>query len=280
INDDGRIKISDFGIAHLDSSSLTQIGEIMGSPGYMSPEQFTGDEPDARSDIYSAGVIAYELLAGRKPFIGSNVEIMRQVISERPGNPSQYNPQISVQLDWATHKALAKKREDRFQSARDFALAFTQGISASLRTSKATASEDTAEAPTQRLDSKLVSAARMLAGLQAVKPAATSVPSGSAKAGTPTDTTNAPAAAEVVSQPDVTAAKDTTAAADADAAAERSAVRAADVEAPATTGSISKGHEPPAAPAAGAESSASASSAEAKSWGARATEIWQMWFGK
>ena len=174
INDDGRIKISDFGIAHLDSSSLTQVGEIMGSPGYMSPEQFTGDEPDARSDIYSAGVIAYELLASRKPFIGSNVEIMRQVISERPVNPSQYNPLISAQLDWAAHKALAKKREDRFQSAREFALAFVQGISASLRTSKATAAEDAAEAPTQRLDSKLVSAARMLAGLQAAKPAAES----------------------------------------------------------------------------------------------------------
>lgn len=114
---------------------------------------------------------------------------------------------------------------------------------------------------------------------QAVKPAATSVPSGSARAGTPPGTTNAPAAV-VVTQPDVTAAKDTTAAADADAAAERSAVRAAEVEAPATTGSISKGHEPPAAPAAGAESSVSASPAEAKSWGARAAEIWQMWFGK
>ena len=172
INDDGRIKISDFGIAHLDSSSLTQIGEIMGSPGYMSPEQFTGDEPDARSDIYSAGVIAYELLANRKPFIGSNVEIMRQVISERPVNPSQYNPQISAQLDWAAHKALAKKREDRFQTAREFALAFVQGISASLRTSKTAAAEDESEAPTQRLDSKIVSAARMLAGLQAAKPAA------------------------------------------------------------------------------------------------------------
>ncbi len=174
INDDGRIKISDFGIAHLDSSSLTQIGEIMGSPGYMSPEQFTGDEPDARSDIYSAGVIAYELLASRKPFIGSNVEIMRQVISERPVNPSKYNPQISAQLDWATHKALAKKREDRFQTAREFALAFVQGISASLRASKKTAAEEMAEAPTQRLDSKIVSAARMLAGLQAAKPAAES----------------------------------------------------------------------------------------------------------
>jgi serine/threonine-protein kinase len=170
INDDGRIKISDFGIAHLDSSSLTQVGEIMGSPGYMSPEQFTGEEPDARTDIYAAGVIAYELLAGRKPFTGSNVEIMRQVIGERPANPSQFNPQISVQLDWATQKALAKKREDRFQTAREFALAFVQGVAASLR--KAKAEEENKEVPTQKLDPKLVSAARVIAGMQAAKTAA------------------------------------------------------------------------------------------------------------
>lgn len=185
INDDGRIKISDFGIAHLDSSSLTQVGEIMGSPGYMSPEQFTGDEPDARTDIYAAGVIAYELLANRKPFIGSNVEIMRQVISDRPVNPSDFNPQISVQLDWATQKALAKKREDRFQSAREFALAFVQGIAASLRTSKVTAAEEAAEAPTQRLDPKLVSAARMISGMQAAK-AAQAAAAPAASAATPT----------------------------------------------------------------------------------------------
>ncbi len=185
INDDGRIKISDFGIAHLDSSSLTQIGEIMGSPGYMSPEQFTGDEPDARTDIYAAGVIAYELLANRKPFIGSNVEIMRQVISDRPVNPSDFNPQISIQLDWATQKALAKKREDRFQSAREFALAFVQGIAASLRTSKVSAAEEAAEAPTQRLDPKLVSAARMISGMQAAKAAAQSAPATAASAATP-----------------------------------------------------------------------------------------------
>ena len=182
INDDGRIKISDFGIAHLDSSSLTQVGEIMGSPGYMSPEQFTGDEPDARTDIYAAGVIAYELLANRKPFIGSNVEIMRQVISDRPVNASDFNAQISVQLDWATHKALAKKREDRFQNAREFALAFVQGIAASLRTSKATEAEEAAEAPTQRLDPKLVSAARMISGMQAAKAAQ---PAAAAPAATP-----------------------------------------------------------------------------------------------
>ncbi|MGP1609375.1 MAG: response regulator, partial [Burkholderiales bacterium] len=179
INDDGRIKISDFGIAHLDSSSLTQVGEIMGSPGYMSPEQFTGDEPDARTDIYAAGVIAYELLANRKPFIGSNVEIMRQVISDRPVNPSDFNPQISVQLDWATHKALAKKREDRFQNAREFALGFVQGVAASLRANKPAVAEDASDAPTQRLDPKLVSAARMISGMQAAKAAQSAVPAAS-----------------------------------------------------------------------------------------------------
>lgn len=165
INDDGRIKISDFGIAHIDTSSLTQVGEIMGSPGYMSPEQFTGDEPDARTDLYATGVIAFELLTGRKPFTGSNVEIMRQVIGERPPNPSQFNPQISAQLDWAAHKALAKKREERFQSAREFALAFVQGIAASVRAAKNGEAQSSDDTPTQRLDPKLVSAARVIAGL-------------------------------------------------------------------------------------------------------------------
>lgn len=167
INDDGRIKISDFGIARLDTSTLTQVGEIMGSPGYMSPEQFIGTDIGAASDIYSAGVIAYELLAGAKPFSGSNVEIMRQVIGERPPNPSERNPKISAQLDWAVQKALAKKPEERFASARDFAEMFVKGIEASVRVA---AKEDIAasaeDAPTQKIDSNLMNAARALSGLQ------------------------------------------------------------------------------------------------------------------
>lgn len=165
VNDDGRIKISDFGIAHIDTSSLTQVGEIMGSPGYMSPEQFTGDEPDSRTDLYAVGVIAFELLAGRKPFTGSNVEIMRQVISERPQNPSDFNPKISAQLDWAVHKALAKKRGERFQTAREFALAFVQGIAASLRANKPADGPQPDDVTTQRLDQGLVNSARVIAGL-------------------------------------------------------------------------------------------------------------------
>ena len=166
INDDGRLKLTDFGIARLDSSTLTQVGEIMGSPGYMSPEQFLGIEIDARTDLYSVGVIAYELLTGRRPFIGNNAEVMRQALNERPINPSEYNPKISVQLDWAIQKALAKKPPERFQTAKEFADAFVKGIEASIRQAQREPAASTlADEPTQRIDPKLVQAARMLAGL-------------------------------------------------------------------------------------------------------------------
>jgi len=168
INNDGRLKLTDFGIARIDSSTLTQVGEIMGSPGYMSPEQFLGTDIDTRSDIYSVGVIAYELLAERRPFIGNNAEVMRQVLSERPANPSEFNPQISAQLDWAMQKALAKKQSDRFQNAKEFSDAFIKGIEASIRQGRA-AQSLVADEPTQRIDPKLVQAARMLAGLQQVR---------------------------------------------------------------------------------------------------------------
>jgi response regulator RpfG family c-di-GMP phosphodiesterase/tRNA A-37 threonylcarbamoyl transferase component Bud32 len=167
INDDGRLKLTDFGIARIDSSTLTQVGEIMGSPGYMSPEQFLGTDIDARGDIYSVGVIAYELLAVRRPFTGNNAEVMRQALNERPASPSDFNPKISVQLDWAVHKALAKKREDRFQTAKEFSDAFVQGVEASLRQARREPAPGAVrDEPTQRIDPKLVQAARMLAGLQ------------------------------------------------------------------------------------------------------------------
>jgi eukaryotic-like serine/threonine-protein kinase len=169
INDDGRLKLTDFGIARIDSSTLTQVGEIMGSPGYMSPEQFLGTDIDARSDLYSVGVIAYELLANRRPFTGNNAEVMRQVLSERPVNPSEHNPLISVQLDWAVHKALAKKQADRFQTAKEFSDAFVKGIEASIRQGQRQSEAAIVDEPTQRIDPKLVQAARMLAGMQQAK---------------------------------------------------------------------------------------------------------------
>ncbi len=196
INDDGRIKITDFGIARLDTSTLTQVGEIMGSPGYMSPEQFVGTEIDERSDIYSVGVIAYELVTRRKPFSGGSVEIMRQVLNERPESPSQYNPALSAQVDWAVLKALAKKREDRFQTAGEFSDAFTKAMDASIRiAARDAAATNLADAPTQRIDPNLLNAARMLAALPGDKTSianAPTQPGRSLAAGAP------PAAAEAV----------------------------------------------------------------------------------
>jgi serine/threonine-protein kinase len=171
VNDDGRLKLTDFGIARIDSSTLTQVGEIMGSPGYMSPEQFLGTEIDARGDIYSVGIITYELLTGRRPFTGNNAEVMRQALNERPQNPSEFNPKISVQLDWAVQKALAKKREERFQSAQEFSDAIVQGVTASLRQAAREPAAVSDDQPTDRIDPKLVQAARMLAGMQLEKKA-------------------------------------------------------------------------------------------------------------
>src|SRR5262245_23008943 len=187
VNDDGRLKISDFGIARIDSSTLTQVGEIMGSPGYMAPEQFLGIDIDACSDIYSVGIIAYELLVGKRPFTGNNAEIMRAVLNDRPPSPSEANPQCSAQLDWALHKSLAKNKPERFQSAREFSEAFLKGIEASIRLSQQEPdAEPLAEITTQRMDENLVQAARLLAGLQplpqtpAPAPAAAPAPQGTA----------------------------------------------------------------------------------------------------
>jgi len=165
VTDEGRIKLTDFGIARLDTSKLTNVGEVMGSPGYMSPEQFLGTEVDARSDLYSVGIIAYELLSGKRPFTGSDAEVMRQVLNDRPVNPSEHNPRISAQLDAALQKVLAKKRDDRFQSAKEFSEAFIKGIEASIRHSAPRGAPATiSETTTQRMDQALVQAARALAG--------------------------------------------------------------------------------------------------------------------
>jgi eukaryotic-like serine/threonine-protein kinase len=132
INRDGRIKISDFGIARIESSSLTRVGDVLGTPYCMAPEQFLGQDANALVDLYSTGVIAYELLTGIKPFSGNSATVMQQVLNKRPADPSKLNPRLSPLVDAVLHKALAKRRDDRFQSAREFAEPFRAAIEASL----------------------------------------------------------------------------------------------------------------------------------------------------
>ena len=131
INRDGGIKIGDFGIARIESSNLTRLGDVLGTPHYMAPEQFLGAESDALADLYSIGVIAYELATGKRPYTGSAASIMQQVLNEQPPLPSHLNPRLTPLMDRVLSKALSKKREERFQDAREFAAAFRDAVEAS-----------------------------------------------------------------------------------------------------------------------------------------------------
>ena len=132
LNNDGRIKISDFGIAHTEASDLTQHGDVLGTPHYMAPEQFLGLAIGVPADLYAVGVIAYDLLTGTKPFVGTTATVMQQVLNQRPADPSSLNAKLSPMMDQVLQRALAKNAEERFQSAREFSEAFGRAIEASL----------------------------------------------------------------------------------------------------------------------------------------------------
>jgi tRNA A-37 threonylcarbamoyl transferase component Bud32 len=120
---DGSVKVADFGIAHIEASNLTQVGAVMGTPAYMSPEQIMGLPVDGRSDLFSAGVILYQFLTGERPFSGSAATTMQKVLKEDPLPPSSLNVQAPLEMDGIVRKALAKRPEDRFQTAAEFAAA-------------------------------------------------------------------------------------------------------------------------------------------------------------
>jgi eukaryotic-like serine/threonine-protein kinase len=118
---DGSIKMVDFGLARIEASNLTETGTLLGTPAYMSPEQFLGLPVDARSDVFSAGIILYQMLTGDRPFTGSPSTIMQKVLRQDPVEPSVLNPTLSAAWDDLVKRALAKKPDDRLQSARQFA---------------------------------------------------------------------------------------------------------------------------------------------------------------
>ena len=118
---DGSVKVADFGIAHIESSNLTQVGTVLGTPSYMSPEQIMGLPIDGRSDLFSAGVILYQFLTGERPFAGSATTTMQKVLKEDPLPPSSLNVQAPVAMDGVVRKALAKRPDERYQTAPEFA---------------------------------------------------------------------------------------------------------------------------------------------------------------
>ncbi|MFH1893104.1 MAG: serine/threonine-protein kinase [Candidatus Zixiibacteriota bacterium] len=127
------VKVMDFGIARFESSSLTQTGIAMGTPNYISPEQLKGEEVTLSSDIFSLGVVFYEMLAGRKPFVGDNISnLILKIINDNPPLPSTYSDKIPAMLDIIVKKSLEKNPYDRYQSAEemmrtleDFAMGFS-----------------------------------------------------------------------------------------------------------------------------------------------------------
>ena len=121
VTSEGQLKVADFGIARVDTSNLTTAGMVIGTPSYMSPEQCRGLEADARSDLFSAGVVLYELLTGEKPFRGNLEAIAYKICHEEPEPPSKLSElKLPAAVDQLVATALAKEPAARFQDARAF----------------------------------------------------------------------------------------------------------------------------------------------------------------
>jgi serine/threonine-protein kinase len=130
VDDQGKVTVTDFGIARAGASEITQAGSVMGTPHYLSPEQAQGHDVTAVSDLYSVGVMLYEALTGRVPFeADSAVAIAMKQVSQAPQLPSSINPQVSPALDAVVMRALEKEPSRRFQSAE----AFIAALDAALR---------------------------------------------------------------------------------------------------------------------------------------------------
>lgn len=111
-------KITDFGIARMAATSQTRTGVVKGTPYYMSPEQFTGEKVDGRSDVFSLGVVLFQLLTGELPFCGDNPPaLMHQIMNVRHPDPREYNPRVFKPLVAIIDRALEKDRERRYQKA-------------------------------------------------------------------------------------------------------------------------------------------------------------------
>ena len=116
-----RLKVTDFGIARAGASQMTEVGSIMGTAQYLSPEQARGAPVTAASDLYSVGVVLYEMLTGKTPFNGETpIEIAMKHLNEPPRPPSDLRPEISPELDQIILRALAKDPHERYQAADDF----------------------------------------------------------------------------------------------------------------------------------------------------------------
>ena len=123
------LKVTDFGLAKNPSANLTQAGVLLGTPSYMSPEQIQGRELDGRSDLFSLGVVLYELLTGVRPFDGDSIStIIYKVLYEDPRPPAAFNPALPPDVNVLLEKALAKDPESRYRSCAELAAALNKAF--------------------------------------------------------------------------------------------------------------------------------------------------------
>ena len=126
---DMAVKLSDFGVAKLPNSSLTQAGELWGTMQYMSPEQVQGSlDIDAKSDIFSLGVVLFEMLTCKKPFVGLGAAVVRRIVEAPAPRVSTLKPGIPEIFDFIVARALAKKPADRFRDCDEFAQALKSAV--------------------------------------------------------------------------------------------------------------------------------------------------------
>ena len=156
VDSDGRVKVMDFGIARAGTSQMTEAGSIIGTAQYLSPEQARGAPVDQTSDLYSTGIVLYELLTGSVPFNGDTpVEIAMKHLSKTPEPPSTHRPEIPRDLDYVILRALAKDPSERYHSAEEMDSdleRIARGIGVSAETAEAATSvlsrTDVLDAPT------------------------------------------------------------------------------------------------------------------------------------
>ena len=175
VGPDWHIKVTDFGIARSGASQMTEAGSIVGTAQYLSPEQARGAPVDQRSDLYSLGIVLYELLTGKVPFTGdAAVEIAMKHLSEIPEPPSKLRPEISHDLDAVVMRALAKDPDQRYASAEEMDADLARVARG------AAVSQQTEEAMTQVLAGSGIAAAPTIVSRPAVgtsPPAPPAVPS-------------------------------------------------------------------------------------------------------
>lgn len=128
--EDFHVKVMDFGIARLETGSLTQSNVTLGTPRYISPEQLEGKPADKRSDLFSLGVVIYELLTRQKPFLGENISsLMYRILNHNPPPPSSLDEKTPLLFDRIVSKAMAKNPEERYQDAEEISQILKEFIS-------------------------------------------------------------------------------------------------------------------------------------------------------